>query len=123
MAVYQARFFPDWSGGWLWASSEETRRAFGYDIDHHVIGLSPELVVDLDRLAAWHESSLNRADPDLPSLWGQDECDAFNSDVRSAFTALAIELRESRQLVDEFRELLEDPDRDQYLRNPATFRR
>jgi len=43
--------------------------------------------------------------------------------VRSAFTALAIELRESRQLVDEFRELLEDPDRDQYLRNPATFRR
>jgi hypothetical protein len=123
MAAFQARFFHDWSGGWLWAASDETRRAFGYGIDHHGIGLSPELASELDRLASRHDSSLNRSDPDCPSPWRQAECDAFNADVGSAFRRLVTELWGSWQLVDESRQLLEDPDLDRYLRNPAAFRR
>jgi hypothetical protein len=121
MAVFQARFFHDWSAGWLWSASEETRNAFGYDIDHHVIGLSPELAVELDRLAAWHESSLNRSDPGHPSPWRQAECGAFNADVHPAFSQLVTELWGAWQLVDEFRESVEDPDLDRYLRNPWVF--
>jgi hypothetical protein len=123
MAAFQAQFFHDWSGGWLWAASDETRRAFGYDIDHHGIGLSSKLDRELDRLASWHESSLNRSDPGYPSPWRQAECDLFNADVHSAFSQLVTELRGAWQLVDEFRALLEDPDLDRCLRNPARFNR
>ena len=121
MATYQARFFHDWTGGWLWAANDQTRQAYGYNIDHHVIGLSDALAGELDRLAAWHDSSLNRTDPDCPSPWRQPECDAFNADVRSALVRLAIELGESWELVDEFPDVSEDPDLDRYLGEPAGF--
>jgi hypothetical protein len=121
MATYQARFFHDWSTGWLWAANDATRRAYGYDIDHHAIGLSDALAEELDRLADWHDTSLNRTDPDHPSLWRQPECVAFNADVRSALVRLAGELGDSWELVEEFRDLAEDPDLDRYLEDPVGF--
>jgi hypothetical protein len=121
MATYKARFFHDWSAGWLWAANDQTRRAFGYHIDHHVIGLSDALAEELDRLAAWHDSSLNRTDPDRPSLWRQRECDAFNAEVHSALVRLDIELGDWWELVAEFPDLSEDPDLDRYLRDPVGF--
>jgi hypothetical protein len=121
MATFRARFFHDWGAGWLWAANDETRRSYGYDVDHHALGLSHVVVEEFDRLAAWHDSWLNRTDPDYPSLWRQPECDVFNSDVRSALGRLAIELGNSWELVEEFADVYEDPDLDRYLEDPGSF--
>ena len=121
MATYRARFFHDWSAGWLWAANDETRRVYGYEIDHHAIGLSGSLAEELDRLAAWHDSSLNQTDLDHPSLWRQPECAAFNADVRAALVRLASELGDSWELVEEFPDLAEDRDLDRYLEDPVGF--
>ena len=123
MTDYRARFFHDWSAGWLWASNDEAREAFDNNIDHHVIGLSPELAAELDRLADWHDSSLGKQDQGHPCLWRQPECDAFNRDVSSAFSRLVVELGSSWHLVNESREMQEDPDLDSYLQDPGGFRR
>jgi hypothetical protein len=121
MATYRARFFHDWGAGWLWAANDQTRRAYGYDIDHHAIGLSDALAQELDRLGAWHDSSLNRTDPDHPSLWRQPECAAFNAAVRSAQVRLGGELGNSWELIDEFPDIAVDPDLDRYLQDPVDF--
>jgi hypothetical protein len=123
IARYQARFFRDWSSGWLWADSGETHRVFGYAVDHHQLGLPSALSEELDRLSSWHDRSLNASNPDYPSPFRQQECDAFNQAVAAAFTQLCAQLGDSWDLVDETRELAEDPELDRYLSDPKTFRR
>jgi len=120
---YRARFFHDWSSGWLWADNGETRRVFGPTIDHHQLRLPPPLVEELDRLGSWHDRSLNTSNPDYPSPFRQQECDAFNQAVAAAFAQLSVELGDSWDLVDETRQLAEDRDLDRYMRDPRTFRR
>jgi hypothetical protein len=122
-ARFRARFFHDWTSGWLWADNVVTRRAFGYDIDHHGIGLSRPLSDELDRLAVWHDASPNTTNPDWPSLWRQPECDDFNRAVYAALDRLRAELGPSWSIVDEMHALREDPDLGRYLADPSRFAR
>jgi hypothetical protein len=101
MSRFRARFFHDWATStWLWADNDETTKTFGYDIDHHILIVDPDLAEELDRLAVWHDEALNWDDPRLPSPWGRDERAQFNAAVAVALERVRNALGDDWTLVE-----------------------
>ncbi len=123
-APYRARFFFDWGSGLcLWGGDHRTRATFGSAIDHHELGLPGDLVSELDRLIAWHDTALNWEYPPDPGPWREAECLAHNRAVQAVFAQLRTTLQAEWDLVDEYTALHEDPDLDRYMEDPTSFRR
>ena len=120
-------FWFEWGGGCLWPADEATINQidFGpYDLlDNNVLALPEALISECRRLAAWHNQSLNWEHPPDPGPWRQQECDTFNSSSRELFKKLEAELKSSAELIYKQVDLVEDPDLDQYLKDPKRFRR
>ncbi len=123
MARYRIRFFFDWGCTPFWSGNDETRECFDYPIQPEKLPLSQETMKRSYELAEWHDKSLNWDYPPDPSPWRQEECDRFNTAVKQLFEAARDELGEEFELVNEQYELSEDPDLDEYLKNPKEFRR
>ena len=73
----------------------------------------------MNELCEWFERSLNWASPADPGPWRQEECD--NRAAKQLFEAIKMELGPSFEVQNEHRELREDPDLDEYLKNPEEF--
>ena len=71
----------------------------------------------------WCDTAFNWDDPAAPGPWRQEECDRFNATVPVLFERLRHELGAGFDLVCEQEPLREDPDLDEYLRDPRGFRR
>lgn len=121
---YRLRFFIEWGPpAYLWAGDNYTQGAFGSGPIQDILPLSDTLKNRGHQLADWFQDSLNWSYPLHPGLWRQAECDQFKGAVRTFFEDLKTELGENYELVYEQSEPEEDPDLDEYLKNPNNFRR
>jgi hypothetical protein len=91
------------SGTCLWAADDAARSAFGYAVDHHALPLDAALRARLDMLVAWHDRSIDWADPGGPSPFGAAERARFATASHEALAMLraalgphGIELRDGR---------------------------
>jgi hypothetical protein len=71
----------------------------------------------------WHRQSLNLDSTVQPGPWRQAECDRFNTAVIELVASLQNELGPEFEVINRQGLLTEDPDLDEYLANPNTFRR
>lgn len=120
------RWFFEWGGGCLWPGDDAARAALGlgpYDTEEPCpLPLSEAVRAECARLGEWHDRSLNWAYPPDPGPWRQDECDRFNAAAEALLRCLRHELEPRWMVVDRQPRLYEDPDLDEYLRDPAGFR-
>jgi len=123
MARYKIRFFFDWQCTPFWSGNDEARERFDYPIQPEKLPLSQENIKKTYELSNWHDEALNWEYPPDPGPWRQDECNRFNAAANQLFESVHAELGEEFELVNEQRELNEDPDLDEYLKNPKEFRR
>lgn len=123
--VYAFRFFYEWGtfDECLWPDNEVARKKFGLAPSIGDFPVSEELKAEIVRLGEWYQSSLNWDYPPDPSPWRQDECDRFNRAVRHVFAALQKELGENFKLEYVQNDPLEDPDLDEYLKDPIHYKR
>lgn len=122
MPRYTVRFFFEWLGPWLWAGDEITRETWGYS-DLETKLLSEVLQKRGNELRGWHDTSLNWGYPLDPGPWRQEECDQFNQAVRAFFADIGAEMSEDFELLYQQADLIEDPDLDEYLKDPEHFKR
>jgi hypothetical protein len=123
-AAYRIRFFFDWgSGTCLWSANDAARQAFDYPIDPGKLPLSAETIDRIGRMCAWYDKALNWDYPPDPGPWRQDECDRFNGQSALLLESIRRELGADFDVIDESYELREDPDLDEYLKDPKAFRR
>lgn len=121
---YKIRFFFDYgSGTCFWSGNEQARARFGYAIAPAELPLSLAKIKKVKDLLEWYDQSLNWDYPPDPGLWRQEECDRFNDSVQQLFAAVKTQLTEDFELRNEQLDLIEDPDLDQYLKNPQEFKR
>lgn len=119
-----ARFFFDpGSGGVLWSVGPQAQQAWGYPVELDRLPVSTALRDELERLIAWFDTSLDWDYPPDPGPWREDECARFNTAVRDGLDRLRAELGPGWRIVDEFRDMHEDPDLDRFLAGPGGFRR
>jgi hypothetical protein len=108
----------------LWPADGRAVAAFDVGpVDYDALPLPADLVERLEALAQWFDGSYDWDYPPLPSPWRQDECDRFNSTARALFVEVQEHLRDIAYLVYDMPELTEDPERDEYLRDPAAYGR
>lgn len=122
-AQYKIRFFCEYGGPCFWSANNAARARFGYSIDPEGLPLSLETISRTHELMRWFQDSLNWDYPPDPGPWRQEECDRFNDAARKLFDQVQMELGEEFTLSYEQREQMEDPDLDEYLRNPKGFKR
>ncbi|MEV4414846.1 hypothetical protein [Catellatospora sp. NPDC049609] len=116
-------FFDAGSGGVLWMTEPAAWETWGNPVDLARLPIGEALRRELDALATRYDTSLNWDSPADPGPWREDECAAFNRDVRDALGRLRAELGPRWQIIDQFAELHADPELDRYLADPAGFRR
>jgi len=122
--VPNARFFFDaGSGGVLWTTDPKDWETWGHPVDIDLLPISQELRVELDRLIAWYDTSLNWDYPPNPGPWRESECQQFSQAVHKSLTRLGHELGATWTIINKFTELHEDPDLDRYLADSKNFRR
>ncbi len=123
-AKYRIRFFFDHgSGTCLWSGNDLTRKKFNYAILPEKLPLSMETTKRANDLVDWYDQPMNLNYPPHPSLWRQEECDRFNKAVEELICLLKTELGDEFELVNEDRKMVEDPDLDEYLKDPKGFKR
>jgi len=120
---YSIRFFFDYGGFCLWSGNEKTTAKFGSPIHPEKLPLSPETIRRVRELCDWFDRSLNWDYPPDPGPWRQEECDRFNRAAKQLFATIRTELGEAFEMHNEQPDLMEDPDLDEYLKNPREFRR
>ncbi|HYV37796.1 MAG TPA: hypothetical protein VE988_19075 [Gemmataceae bacterium] len=74
-------------------------------------------------MAEWHDASLNWDYPPNPGPWRQVECDKFNRAAGELLSVIRADLGPDFQVIDEQRQIVEDPELDEYLASPKGFRR
>ncbi|MBN9391023.1 MAG: hypothetical protein J0I20_23545 [Chloroflexi bacterium] len=123
--VYAFRFFFDWGSPseCLWPDNQAARARFGFAPSIEIFPVSPALKAEVIRVGEWYQTALNWDYPPDPGPWRQAECDRFNRGVRQLFDALGKELGPNFKLVYAQDEPAEDPDLDEYLKDPAHFKR
>lgn len=126
VAKYYLRFFFD-MGGCLWPGDDEALRDFDFGpYDCHSpcpLELSKATVERCQSMAGWYDTSINWDYPPDPGPWRQAECERFNAAVQDLLTKIRGELGQRFIVLNEQRELFEDPDLEAYLANPKGFRR
>jgi hypothetical protein len=126
---YILRFFFEYgAGGCLWSHNEAAYNDFGYGpIDQRILDetgkLSPPTLQLIEALDNRSADYLNKDYPPDPSLWRQADCDVFNAQVDGLIENLVLELGEEFQIKDEQTRYVEDPDLDEYLKEPQKFKR
>lgn len=121
---YLVLFWIDWKAGWLWSGEERTWEQFGYGSLEDELPISESLRKRGDELAEWYDTSLNWDNPSYgPGPWRQDECERFKVAARAFFDDLREELQDDFEVIYRQGEPNEDPDLDEYLRDPVNFRR
>ena len=120
---YKIRFFFDYLSSCFWSGNKRTKERFGYPIEPRKLPLSAETIARAEELSRWFNDSLNWDYPPDPGPWRQEECDRFNRAVQQLFEAAGRELGEAFELHNEQGELMEDPELDEYLKNPKAFKR
>lgn len=121
--TYRLRFFMEWHASCLWQANDAARRRFGFEVDPNELPLSRATRDEIWRLSEWHDTSLNWDYPPDPGPWREEECARFNAAARALLAAIRAELGSDYEVVDEFKEVHEDPDLDAYLADPKGFRR
>lgn len=120
---YVIRYWFEWHGPCFWGADERTKERFGYSIESEDLPLSPATIERAHELIQWHDQALNWDYPSDPGPWRQDECDRFNQAAREFLALCRKELGADFNLIDELQDEQEDPDLDEYLRNPQVFKR
>lgn len=124
MAKYRFRFFYEYGGCCLWSDDRITENKFGYSVNHERdLSLSQETIKLINSMSNWFDQSFNKDYPPDPSPWRQDECDRFNYETEKLLDLLHQELGSDFEILNEFTKLTEDPDLDQYLKDPKNFNR
>lgn len=114
-------FFDDPASTCLWSGNDRARNAFGYPIDYHLLPLSQKTTAETERMVCWYSRSAN-AQPGEPGPWRQEECNLFNQGARALLSAIRCELRDSFEVIDEYKDLREHPNLDAYLADPDEYR-
>lgn len=119
------RFWFEWrSGAALWPANDTTYERFGVGaILLEELPLTPETQRRVRDVADWHDDSLNWEYPPDPGPWREEECARFNAAVRELYATIMRELGDPYEVIFAADELHEDPDLDEYLRDPEGFRR
>lgn len=122
---YKIKFFFDYgSGTCFWSGNERAEAKFNdYFIEPKELPLSLETIKRVEDLLEWYDQSLNWEYPPDPGPWHQEECDRFNNTVKQLFETVKIELGEEFELCNKQPELMEDPNLDEYLKEPKGFMR
>jgi hypothetical protein len=122
---YKIRYFFEFgaSGPCLWSANDEARAKYGYPIAPEKLPLLPATIQRIHEMGKWFQDSLNWQSPLDPGPWRQEECDRFNDAARKLFDQIQAELGEQFALSYEQRDEMEDPDLDEYLRDPKGFKR
>jgi hypothetical protein len=121
---YKIRFFFDYgSGTCFWSGNDKTRAKFNYPIKPEELPLPVESLKKVRDLLEWYDQSLNWSYPPDPGPWRQGECNRFNHAVKQLLKTVKMELGEEFELCNEQPDLIEDPDLDQYLKDPKGFSR
>ncbi len=123
-AIYRLRYFFDWGvSSSLWSANETARTAFGYPADPDIMPLSIQTRAEIERLCAWHDRALNWASPSDPGPWRQEECERFNAAALALLNRIRSDLGPAFDVINEYRELHEDPGLDRYEQGPQEYRR
>ena len=117
------RYYFEHGAGPLWAADDPTELRYGIAVSPDDLPLSLETKSEIDRLGKWYWQSLNQHYPPDPSPWRQEECDQFNQAVTALLGTLRNELGPEFTLMDQQVAINEDPDLDEYLKAPKTFKR
>lgn len=121
---YRIRFFIEWAGAdYLWSENEHAYEVYGLGPIQNRLPLSDGLRQRGIEVSNWYHSSLNWGSPNDPGPWRQEECDRFKIAVRAFFEDLKVELGEDYELIYRQYEPDEDPDLDEYLKDPKNFKR
>ncbi|MCE5228763.1 hypothetical protein LLG95_04105 [bacterium] len=107
----------------LWPKDFDLIDTLSNPADLRKLGLSEDLIREIEETAAWHNTALNWNYPPDPSPWRQEECDRFNKKARELFENISKELEGRFIVIYEAGEEREDPDLDEYLKDPYNFRR
>ena len=121
--LYVIRYWFEWSAPCFWSADDRTRDRFGSPIEPESLPLSSTTIEQVHKLIQWHDQSLNWDYPPDPGPWRQNECDRFNCAARELLEACRRELGKDFELIDAYKNIVEDPDLDEYLRDPAGFER
>ena len=124
-AKYKLNFWFEW-----WAdtaflpANAATRDQFGIGwAAPELLPLTDETIEQIHLLANWHDDYLDWEYPSDPSLWRQDECDRFNAAAQAIYETVVRELGEDFEVRNVQPMLAEDPELDEYLKDPEGFQR
>jgi hypothetical protein len=126
---YKVRFFFDYGcGGCLWPNSDKTYQDFDFGPIDDVIAektgkLSIESLEMIKAMDIIYSKYYNQHTPTDPSLWRQKDCDSFNKKVDELFARLTEELKEDFEIIDIQTRHIEDPELNEYLKDPINYNR
>jgi hypothetical protein len=124
MEKYRLSFWIEWGlQVYLWAADERTREHFGVGPINKQIPMSDAIRKRGNELADWFQDSLNWSYPPDPGPWRQEECDRFKQAVRAFYQDLVIDIGDRFEIIYSQDEPDEDPDLDEYERDPKNFKR
>ncbi|MEN6625483.1 MAG: hypothetical protein ABFD69_04550 [Candidatus Sumerlaeia bacterium] len=126
MAKPAFRYWYEWRcDNPLWADNDEARDFLGDSAqgDLEALGFSKELIDEIRKTGEWHDSYLNWESPIDPGPWRQNECDRFNKKAREIYERIVQEANGRFDVIYDEAEHREDPDLDEYLKDPDHFRR
>ena len=87
------------------------------------LGLSEATLSEMERLCEEFTHSLNWAYPPDPGPYREERCAAFNRDALALYHRIVAEIGDRYEIIDLHKELHEDPDLDEYLKDPKGFKR
>jgi hypothetical protein len=120
---YRIRYWFEWGGFCLWSDNSKADNEFGSAIYPDDLPLSAATVARIEELATWHDQALNWNSPAYPGPWRQAECDRFNQAALELYEIIKAELGADFELVNDLIIMFEDPDLDEYLKDPQGFKR
>lgn len=125
MEKYRLSFWIEWgvTPVYLWSADERTRDHFGFGPVNHKIAMSDDIRKRGDQLAMWFQDSLNWGYPPDPGPWRQEECDRFKQAARAFYQDLVNDIGDRFDIIYSQNEPDEDPDLDEYERDPMNFKR
>ena len=109
----------------LWKRDNDTApQAVGtYIAKPAALGLSAATLTEMLRLCHEFSDSINWTNSHDPVLYREERCAAFNRDALALYDRIVAEISDRYDIVDMHEELHEDPDLDEYLKDPKGFKR
>lgn len=120
----RVNFWFEWGPpAYLWTADAYAIDQLGIGPLQDRLPLSDELRKRGEKLSDWFQGSLNWDYPPDPGPWRQEECERFKIAARAFFADLQQEIGAQYDLIYCQAEPDEDPDLDEYLKDPLNFRR